>query len=364
MKAEDLIYAIGEVSDSAVADAAKAKRRFPAWAKALATAACLCLVFTGAIALFIGGMGAGAGGSGGSFAGDWYYYRVNGKGVYRHSLEAGSEKVLARRHDYWDMNDYGVYYRAGRRLYVIEHDSGDKRLLYRSGLFESTHIGFTLKSDGDVIVTVYDKHDEYCYEVLVDGVTGEVLETVMEKTSYDNYWNKYSDTHFLVGEREIVLEPVENGAHDFYMTEDGEYLTDEEVSQYPNWCGEALWFEINDDDGDYYERCYYVVRPDGEDSIVEVPYPDAGFGDFIFYSENTAGYGDVDKWTLYCVDITSGESWEMETDNSEVPLYELETNGELLYSSAPWTREVACWEVVCDDGLPVGLRLLDENINE
>lgn len=366
MRSEDILDAIGEVSPADVADAAQpVKKRFPVWAKALSAAACLCLVLTGTFALLFGGMGAGAGGISGGFADGYYYFSVRNDGIYRHSLAEGSEKVLGSwRYRQWEVNDYGLYYSNRRALYVVEHETGHKRLLYRSGLFDSSHVGFTLRSDGSIIVTVYNKWDEYSYELLLDGVTGEVLDTVMEKTPYGNYGQRYSDTHFLVGEREIVLEPAADRDYGFTVTEKGENLLPEEyVSNYPDYRDGELWISVSTSHGD---ESYFIVRPDGGDLLITLPdlvtYVNT-YDNGIVYHTDTEPSLDGDLWQLWCYDTSTEESWEMPVNDPLVSLYEMSTDGELLYSSAPWLRdEVALWRIVYADGRPAALELLDENI--
>ena len=43
------------------------------------------------------------------------------------------------------IDTYGIYYKQGRSLYVQEHETGERRKLYRAGLFDSSHIGFILQ---------------------------------------------------------------------------------------------------------------------------------------------------------------------------------------------------------------------------
>ena len=44
---------------------------------------------------------------------------------------------------------------------------------------------YKLWPGNNIIVTNYNKNTEIVYEVLVGGVNGDVIETVMDKTSYD-----------------------------------------------------------------------------------------------------------------------------------------------------------------------------------
>lgn len=363
MNSQDILEAIGRVNDRDVADAARTGRRLPLWIRALGTAACLCLVCMGALMLFINGMGASAGGGGGEFAGGWYYYRLMDDNLYRYNGIAGSEKVLSGwQYDSWDTNDYGLYYKQNRRLYVIEHESGQKRLLYRSGLFESSHIGFELYGD-DVIVSVYNKRKDSVYEVLIDGETGEVLENVMELTYGFDYWGQYSDLNYNVGGRELLLEPVRKGErYRFYITEKGLRLSDLQVDIWPEYCDGGLWFNVYDEDED--TETYFVVYPEGE-KLLELAYSRRTMADgyMYWYDYDQTQPPGVDIWTMLCMELETGEIWELEVDTPGVDLEVLATDGKLMYSSFYAAKTVACWEIVYRDGRPWGLRLLDEDIN-
>lgn len=111
----------------------------------------------------------------------------------------GSRRVVsAWEENGWQANAYGIYYTQGRSLYVREHESGKKRRLYKAGLFESTDIGFSMQMDSNVVVRVYNKRKDTVYELLPDGVTGNVLEEVTEKVSYSEKDLLYSESHFQV----------------------------------------------------------------------------------------------------------------------------------------------------------------------
>ena len=71
----------------------------------------------------------------------------------------------------------------------------------------------------------------------------------------------------------------------------------------------------------------------------------------------------VDKWTMLCMDVHSGEVWPLEVDTPNVSLEVLETDGHLAYSCFYSAQSVACWEVVYENDRPAALKLLDDDIN-
>lgn len=363
MKSEDLLDAIGQVNEQDVADAARVKRKAPWWARTLGAAACLCLVCMGAFALLFGGMGASAGAGGGNFAGGWYYYQLNGGDVYRHNPEQGCEKVLSSwQYDTWDVNENGLYYKQNRRLYLVDHDSGEKRLLYRSGLFESSHIGFELYGD-DVIVSVYNKRRDSVYEVLIDGESGAVLQTVMELEYDYDFFTQFSDLNFLVGDRHLTLVPANGEGYRFYLTENGERLTESQVTQWPDWCDGGLWFDIYDESDE--QSSYFVVYPEGEELLVLSHVKWAVADGYMYWWEyDTSQPAGADVYTLMCMDVHTGETWPMEVDTPGLSLDVLATDGQIMYSSFFNAKSVACWEIVYDSSRPSALHLLDADIND
>lgn len=84
----------------------------------------------------------------------------------------------------WDVNEYVIYYRDDMSVYVCNHETGTRTKLYTSDSIENTHTRFQLWQEKNILVTNYNKNTEIGYEVLVDGINGGVIETVMEKTPY------------------------------------------------------------------------------------------------------------------------------------------------------------------------------------
>ena len=268
------------------------------------------------------------------------------------------------------MNEYGIYYWRGLSLYVRDHETGTRRRLHSSNLLECTHIRFVLRDDGNVIFVGYNKNTEVRYELLLDGITGEIIDTVMDPVGYDDFIFAYSESNQVVGNREIIFVPLGEKRHDSSadVMEDGVSLLPDEMfaSVYTNHWGDALWVsffgEIDPDETD----TYLILYPDGESRIVTLPseYYCGGNDNYLFYTSYDAPHQTV--WgAVCCTDITTGETWKLDIDTYTDDLYSLRTDGYYLYSPAPWDDGHMCWELVYDiNGKPTRIKLIDEDIAE
>lgn len=361
-----MIDIIGDAADEHIRDAKAAKRKTNRWVRWVAAAACFCLVVVGAwntldrldYSFFEAGCGAWPGEI---VNGDYYYY-VQHKGVMRYTPEGESEHLL---HTYWfeewDVNEYGIYYWWDMSVYVRDHETGTRTKLYTASRQDCTHIRFVLTGDGNVIVTHYNKDKESAYELLLDGCTGEVLETVMEPISYDEAkYVYYSHTHHIVGDRYIVLEPVDEQKNQFIVTENGENILPDGVlvEKWPEHFGGALWLAVRSD-GSYDPgeiARYAVIYPDGRTEIVTLPNHSyyGGTTEYLFTPENNS--------EVLCVEVATGESWLLKAD-TEADFHDLATDGVYLYTTAPWDHVQTCWKLVYDNsGKPTGLTLISEDI--
>lgn len=362
MKSSDLIDIIGGVTDEHIRDAKVFKTKKNHWVSWAAAAACFCLVAVGAwdtlkrldYSFFAAGCSAFPGDI---IHGDYYYY-VQHKGMMRYTPEGESEHLL---HTYWfedwAVNEYGIYYRWDMSVYVRDHETGIRTKLYTASRKDCTHIRFSLTGDGNVIVTHYNKDDEFAYEILINGITGELIDTVMEPVSYDDSKHVYySDTHYVVGNRKLVLEPVDENKYAFRLTEEGQNLLPEGeyVSKDPDTYGGALWFSIREKEPEI-ER-YAVVHPDGMMEIVTLP------SEYYYGGTTEYLYTPEDNSKVLCVEVATGESWHLEMD-TEGDFHDLATDGIYLYTTAPWDHVQTCWKLIYDDsGRPVGMTLINEDI--
>ena len=86
-------------------------------------------------------------------------------------------------------------------------------------------------------------------------------------------------------------------------------------------------------------------------------------GYMYWYDYDQTQHVGVDKWTMLCMDVHSGEVWPLEVDTPNVSLEVFETDGHLAYSCFYSAQSVACWEVVYENDRPAALKLLDDDIN-
>jgi hypothetical protein len=365
MKREDISDAMNLLDDDIVESTEKIRKngkqsRKRKWVKWGAVAACLCLIIAGTIntMLRFDYFKAGCSAWPGTIVDGTYYYNVPHRGVYSYTPGGNSKMLLsAYWEDGWLVNEYGLYYVQGRSLFVQDIETGNTRKLYSTSLTDSTHIGFTLQQDGNIILTVYNKNTEIKSELLLDGKTGEMLQTVMEPTSYDNDDLSYSKANYQVGNRRLQLVLI-SGEDNYDLLENGKSILPENitVSHYSvTYYGDNLWFNCSSNE-DGASKLMFVVRPDGNDKLITIPshYYSAGTNEYLFYqSDNNA---------VWCLEIASGDTWQLNAD-TDVEVYELATDGKCLYTCVPWNDGQACWKLECDkDGKPVSMRIVSEDI--
>ncbi len=460
---EELYRAIGELDEALLERSERASSGKKGLRRLLLAVACMGLLIMGVretidrLDLFRMGCSTIAG----TLVDGVYYYREGHNGLWQYTPEDGSRKIIREWDmDGWQVNTYGVYYSQGRSLYVREHESGKKRCLFKTGFWESSFINFSLQEDGNVVVSVHNTRKKTIYQVLLDGVTGAVLEQVTDVLPYPGYEGLlYSEAHFQVGDRQITLVPME-GKNDCDVMENGVSLLKEgESVNYwmGTYYGDNLFLRFRDEENPMFVH-YLVLRPDGNDSeLVSIGgIPLTGTNDYLFSSLDPRVYGgdtepkepdrafqgdmeaeepgkvsdeeaekpgkvsesdeeaeepgkvseddaepegqdrvsqsgtesgeedreDGDEIesvgyaydTVWCMEIATGEYWQLEiemgdlTDNSagrKVLAYDMETDGELLFTCAPWRSEQMCWQIIYDEaGRPKALRLVSGDIRK
>lgn len=372
MKNERLLNALGNIDEELIVEAApgnktsKMKLQSMKWIKRVVAAACVCLLVAGAINT-LGRLdfdfGASCGAGLGKIVDGVYYYHEPHKGIMSYMPDGETKQLL---HTYWyedwQVNEYGIYYRQGMSVYVRDHETGTRTKLYTSDSVENTHMRFVLWEDNNIIVTNYNKNTEIVYEVLVDGVNGGVLETVMEKTSYDETNTVYySDMHLRVGDREITLEPMDEDREVFIAIENGEnilpndfYVTRHYRDVYENILILNKYTHMN-------HETVFVIYPDGTNKILNLPYHTNFSG-----NEEYLYYASVSDETVGCVDAQTGETWllEIEANGKDYnEIHNVETDGEYMYTCGPAGGETACWKLIYgEDGKPTAMTLLDGDI--
>lgn len=365
MKREDISDAMNLLDDDILESTEKIRKNGKRsikrkWVKWGVAAACLCLIIAGTIhtMLRFDYFKTGCSAWPGTIVDGTYYYKVPHRGVYSYT-PGGSSKMLLSAYweEGWLVNEHGLYYVQGRSLFVRETETGNTRKLYSARRTDSTHIGFTLQQDGNIILTVYNKNTEIKYELLLDGKTGETLKTVMEPTSYDSDGLSYSKANYQVGSRHLQLVLM-SGEDDCDLLENGKSILPENITvshYYVTYYGDNLWFECSGNE-DGASELMFVVRPDGNDELITIPshYYCAGTNEYLFYQCNDNA--------VWCFEISSGDTWQLNAD-TEFEVYELATDGKYLYTCVPWDDRQACWKLEYDnDGKPVGMCIVSEDI--
>lgn len=357
-----LLNALTGIDSALVEQAAPGKAKKPRWVRALAAVACLALVIgsAGTVIDRLGLFRAGCSAWPGDFIDGRYYYRAGHGALYCWDSGQNTKVLGALQADGKLVNEYGIYYKRGKTLYVKPHDTGKSQKLYTAPLFDCSHIGFDLYGE-DVIVTVYNKWQKRSCQVLVDGHAGGATETVFPWSDYDYRSLYYSQRCLRLGDRTLMLEDADE-PNTYTLSEQGVPLLEPgfTVSAYARRYGDQLWFAIRELDN---LGIYFVVRADGGDRMVIIPngYAAAAAGDFAYWTD-TATDGADD--TVWCLDTRTGESWTLETD-AQMEFYEITTDGVHLASCVPWDDYQAMWRIEYDaQGRPAALTLLDQDISD
>lgn len=362
-----LYDSITNASDEFVEEAQRVnlKRSHHRWQKWAVLAACFCLFLTGSFHVLdrLGYLSAGGGAAPGTIVNGTYYYAVPHDGLYAYTPGGQSKRLLGTYwYDTWSANEYGIYYKRGRSLYVLPHETGKPQKLYTLSKSDGTHISFTLLDDENIALTIYNKYAEIRRDILLDGVTGEVQGTLTEPTPYSKTLVTYALSVFTAGTRTIHLVGDEFSTAD--MQENGVSILPDGFSisdRYPVHLGDNLVFR-GDDANNPYSYPIVIIRSDGDDTFLSPnQYIDriqggTTDGSYLFYIR--------DNNTVMCMDAYSGEKWDLTAD-AESSFLDLSTDGEYLYTCAPWNDIQTCWKIVyAEDGRPIGLQLVEENITE
>lgn len=366
MNAKKFSDAMSELDSKYIDEALnyKKKSKRPNWIKLGALAACLCLVIVGALDtlnrfdynLFGGSCSV----SPGTIVNNDYYYFIPHKGVMRYTPETGSELILSTYwFEEWQVNEYGIYYQQDMSLYVKVHQTGECYELYSASSSECTNVSFEVREDGNIIFIGNNGNTEMRYELLLDGVSGELLETVMEPTSYDDFDIAYSAAHKTIGNREFVLMDVGRDTL-CDLTENGESVLPDGmlVRKYSSeYWGEALWFSVWQEDMPDNEETFILLYPDGRNEIVTLPneYYCGGNTEYLFYPK--------DNSQVWCTEVSTGETWALNMDMASENIHDLATDGVYVYTTAPWANEQTCWKLEYDgSGKPLGINLVSIDI--
>ena len=330
---------------------------------AVAVCCCLCLLITGISILgrldyhpFL----ASCGSYPGEIMAGSYYYFVPHQGVYCYDPETNTSHLVLHTFfaDEYVVGGTGIFYQRGRSVYLCYYQNGERQHLYTAPRSDTTHIALDLMTTGELAITCYNKHEQTLYQVILDGINGS-LRHVTEPQSYRQI--KYSESHHaLIGRHDIELIQTDT-TKDWQMElrENGEPLlpVGATVSKYSVMpIGLALWFTVSYEDRVTYGTAdYLVLRADGSTELYTLPeQPYCGGDDkYMFYPTHNNAIG--------CVEIATGESWELVADSNTDDVYDAVCDGEYLYTTAPWEEQQCAWRIIRDaNGRPIKMELQND----
>ena len=365
MTREQFFQLLGGVEPAYVLQAQRPRKNRRARSRWFAAAACLCLMAAGSVYSLnrLGYFGASCSANPGTIVDGTYYYFEDHSGIYAYD-NGKTEKILgAWWVEEWSVNDYGVYYSCGRTFGVVPHETGRREVLYRASPVAASFVRHTLRPDGSVVLTIYDRRAEEQEELLLDGASGEILATVMERRYYDDVDIPYSESHYVVGDRELVLVPTSKSPHDYDLQEEGRSILPDGVTvqsfSAARYFGDSLYFICTYPEK-YREGSAFFVRPEGGDTFLTIPanhYYNTGTAEYLMDVQYTG-----EGYEVWCLDTMTNETWELSVGEGPA-IYSIDTDGTVAYACVPWEGYHALWKVVCDEkGRPAALELLDGDI--
>ncbi len=378
MTTEQLLYAIGGVGEDLVADASVRPRKRRAWPRRLASAAVFALVLTGAlrIAQRLDYFSFGCSAWPGTIIGDAYYYNVSHSGLWQWTEKHGNEKLFGKLWtDGWLVTEDAYYYSHGLTLYRQDRHTGKKTKLFRLSRADATHFGYEIAENGSLILTVYHKTGEYKYQLRVDALTGELLETLTGRISYaDRFTLLWTERYPEVDTRDLELVDIggDEYTHFYDLRENGVSILPKGtcVSKYARSIGAYTAYALYPADAEERKTRsrtdssdLLLLRPDGNDAVISAPpsgFQDAA-GDWLYYVHQEDGVNGV-LYSVGVYNMVTGEAREL-TPSEPWQFYSLETDGNVMYTCVPWGKAHTRWRLEYDaKGGPVALTLLDADI--
>ena len=82
-----------------------------------------------------------------------YYFEAPRDGIYSyHPGKEPEKRISSFWVEDWDVNETALYYKYGRSLHSLDTENGRKRKLYEATDSRCSHISFSLREDGDILV--------------------------------------------------------------------------------------------------------------------------------------------------------------------------------------------------------------------
>ena len=123
-----------------------------------------------------------------------YYFEAPRDGIYSYHPGKEPEKLISSFWvEDWDVNETALYYKYGRSLYSLDTENGKKRKLYEATDSRCSHISFSLRGDGGILVNLYDKDGEKIKQILIARKNGEILHEMTDFLPYSEV-ESYNDT--------------------------------------------------------------------------------------------------------------------------------------------------------------------------
>ena len=123
-----------------------------------------------------------------------YYFEAPRDGIYSYHPGKEPEKLISSFWvEDWDVNETVLYYKYGRSLYSLDTENGKKRKLYEATDSRCSHISFSLRGDGGILVNLYDKDEEKIKQILIARKNGEILHEMTDFLPYSEV-ESYNDT--------------------------------------------------------------------------------------------------------------------------------------------------------------------------
>lgn len=364
-----LFNAITNIDDALLSEALEnlKKDRKTVFLKILSAAACICLCVFACfdILLRFDYLGFGCSAYPGTIIDGTYYYAKQHNGIYSYDPESKkTEKLLST---FWyrsyGINNYGIYYSRGGKIYVIPHEDKKSRKIFKAKGYD--RINFLINNDNTLTVTCFDRRNKMKTEILIDAKSGEFIKTILPKMTFDEAWkiSQNSDISFQVDGRKLLLKHIKDGYYE--MCENGENILPKDTyaynrSFYYSNTGKTMFFDgYRKIDNETSVPVKIAVRKSGIPIVVELASQSSKStdDDFIFCKDDK-------KEEISCISLNDLSSWKLETEGkTNVSFYSFESDGNYIYFTAPWDRAHECWKIERDEnGLPYKIVLLNENI--
>ncbi|MBO5373419.1 MAG: hypothetical protein J6A75_11995 [Lachnospiraceae bacterium] len=401
--AEQLFEAIGEVKEEYLKEAEDKKSKntglkgfnfIRKWKAAAMMAACLAVLVIGikgmqGIRESVPPAECCFGSIIGEIVGDTYYCVVNDKGLYAYHISDGKLEKAVENISYGEyvVNTYGIYYFKDKKVYRKDAKTGETKEIFSAGPIADIRVYLSaMENTEDVLFEVYNYTTETIYEKVIDGCTGaDITEQYpsvhAEKFSFEEDERQNELKNYNIGDRQFRYEVVYTLEEDgiwrstelFYEKKDNHWLlltpeteAGEKYYSYVEYMDEnkmIVEYEL-------YGSQKVLYTADGRDIILpgEIGYNsiDAVVGDYILYGVDSED-GDC-KPMVY--DTVTKESWQLEcyadmsckemcTKKQQSYLYNYTSDGNYVFSCAPWETKHALWKMNYDEnGRPISVSLL------